>query len=278
MQSTLSRIWTYVASHIDDRGLFIKFPQHFIHNRRYALLVTYWKDSALSDRVRGIPAYPIVYTLVQAQYLCAARSFKRLASEKLLPANILLSEIDNVIETLRTALFTHLFSSENQYFYIGFDSNGPLRSINSDSLHVLYYLEAEDMILYEVKLQQLELYLSGLQTKIGYKCALLTVDSFIDPYHQNSVWPFEQAFIHIAASRSGINLPIVREVTSRMAVHLHSLDVTLYPEYFSLEQSNQYAGSDDESWRAVGCKTQLWTAAAAAYFLKQNTTLDPKFV
>lgn len=43
-----------------------------------ALKVTYWKDSALAQRVNGEPASPVAYLLVQSQTLAAVRSFNAL--------------------------------------------------------------------------------------------------------------------------------------------------------------------------------------------------------
>ncbi len=43
----------------------------------YALHVTYWKDSVVSDRIGGRVAYPVAYSLIQAQYAKAIRRYRQ---------------------------------------------------------------------------------------------------------------------------------------------------------------------------------------------------------
>src|SRR6266481_629289 len=71
-QDNIKRALDYSLTHIKD-NLFIESPE-FCGAKAFALPVTYWKDSQITGRSRGVPIYPVIYSVVQAQYIDALRS------------------------------------------------------------------------------------------------------------------------------------------------------------------------------------------------------------
>ena len=77
-------------------------------------------------------------------------------------------------------------------------------------------------------------------------------------YHAKTVWPFEQAMIHLGAERFG--LPQITAVCQRIISHIQ--DAT--PETLSL----------DPNLNSVSCDPQLWTIAARVYFEERAAGKD----
>jgi glycogen debranching enzyme len=119
---------------------------------------------------------------------------------------------------------------------------------------MLYFLEKDDLP--EKRVERIVKASKVLETRLGYRtldpaekynAALGTTE---DGYHARTVWPFEQAFIHIAARKFG--LPAVTKVSERIVRHLDT-----FPELFII---------DDSGYRSGGSQIQLWTVAAKHYF------------
>ena len=71
-KKNIEQATNYILRHIDENGFFIEDPK-FCGNDKFALKVTYWKDSCLIDRDNGMPDYPVVYTLPHIQNLDGLR-------------------------------------------------------------------------------------------------------------------------------------------------------------------------------------------------------------
>jgi len=76
---SLSRAFQYIIRHTSLEDNYFETPR-FCGAPKFALAVTYWKDSPWVGRPDGIPVWPVTYTLVQAQALAAVRSYNRLSA------------------------------------------------------------------------------------------------------------------------------------------------------------------------------------------------------
>lgn len=247
----LEKAVDYILRHL-KQGVFIEDPA-YSNARQYLLKVTYWKDSTLAERSLGKPYYPVVYPLAHIQNMRGLRSAAYLlASENLSPK----------IKAMQAAL-SNLFDEDRGVFYIALDNHGPVRGISSDNLQALFYLQPGKLS--SEKLAKILSAISALETPIGYR----TLDEETArpcqrAYHTCSVWPFEQALIHIATHKhqqwaEHNNLPFLNKqlkhtesVCRRIA---NKLDTA--PEFFILEK---------EGARKAGADPQLWTIAAKHYF------------
>jgi hypothetical protein len=70
----------YIKSHLID-NVFYEDPKH-CGNNKFALKVTYWKDSEILKRKNGEPVYPIAYTLAHITNLCALRCASKILNDK----------------------------------------------------------------------------------------------------------------------------------------------------------------------------------------------------
>lgn len=231
----------YILSHVKD-DLFIEDPG-FCGSNEFALKVTYWKDSEIIGRENGKPKYPVVYTLAHVQN---ARGLKSAA--KLLGSKSLKEKAEKMIEGLKK-----LYDEENGGFCIGIDSEGCIKAKSSDSLHVLFYLEKE-----EVSKEMLEGIVEtsvSLETPAGYRTLdTKSTKQVKDKYHAGTVWPFEQAIINSAARKHGLKR--VEEISSRIMKYLNTA-----PELFVIERNQVEKG---------GCDPQLWTLGAKEYFMNRD--------
>ena len=234
----------YIHRHVND-GLFRESPA-FSGAKKYALNVTFWKDSAIHDRKKGEPVYPVVYTLANIQNMYALRKTADLVKA----AGLNLDK--QILEDLATSMskgLEKLFDYELGTFYIAVDAHGPIRGVSSDSLHALYYLEPGD--LQEDQLERIVRASAELETPAGYRTlSPKLADKLEDKYHVNTIWPFEQAIIHTGAGKFG--LQHVQEVSKRVVPYLNT-----NPEIFELDGTEVKKG---------GCDPQLWTIAAKSYF------------
>ena len=236
----------YALSHLKD-DVFYEDPV-FSDAEQYGLLATYWKDSHLPERPAGHPMYPVVYPLVQAQYIRAFR-----AASDLLKRDDLAEKAGDMVRALH-----RFFDWDLGSFVVASDRKGNVRAVSSDALHMLFYLEpgdlTQDMIDEIVRTSQL------LETPVGYRT--LEPDAVAHPqteveyyegYHSDSVWLFEQAMIHIGARKFGLS--DVMEISERIKGPL---------EGFSGELLDI---ADDGSIIPGGTTTeQLWSDAAKVYF------------
>lgn len=227
----------YILSHLDKNYLFYEDPK-FCGAKRFALKVTYWKDSEIFGRKNGQPEYPVVYTLAHVQNMAAIRA----ASEILHSKDLL-----KIHQKMRNSLQNLLYDKKSGSFYIAIDKKGPIKGISSDSLHALLYLEPEDIT--DDQIREIEKSSLNLETSIGFR----TLSSRIKTnniYHSRTVWPFEQAIIHMGAKK--FNLKKIQKISLRI---MQFLDTD--PEYFIISKHNI---------KKAGCDPQLWTIAAKKYF------------
>lgn len=233
---------SYIISHLRD-GMFTEDPS-FSKAEDYALKVTYWKDSEILGRNNGKPKYPVVYTLAHIQNTRGLRS-----AAKLLDTDELKLHIERMVEAL-----PKLYDDELGTFYIAIDSQGPIRGVSSDALHALFYLSSDDLS--KKNLDRIIETSQELETELGYRTLSPSVSgSMEDRYHANTVWPYEQAIIHVGARKFGLRN--VQKVSSKMASHLDT-----DPEIFVLDRENIKKG---------GCDPQLWTIAAKKYFTEPRS-------
>lgn len=240
-KEALARRAAYICSHINEGGLFEEDPR-FSGATKFALKVTYWKDSALIDRENGEPKYPIVYTLAHLQNMRAIRSAAQLLSSR---------KLSQLADRMLKAALDELWDEELGTFYIAKDKKGPIRGISSDSLHALFYLSPGDLT--QEQLDSIAKNCHILETPIGY----LVLDPRLakrvsDSNHSKTLWPFEQALIHNGAVK--FQLTHVQQVSERVASALEDTDT----EKFLLTNGKfEKAGNDP----------QLWTIAAKQYFM-----------
>jgi len=240
-RSALSAAAQYIIAHVQD-GLFIEGPS-FANAESFALRVTYWKDSVVAGRDGGEPAYPITYSLAHYQARNALR-----AAAALLEDSALDKKASEMTEAGRA-----LFSAEHGYFFLGRDSLGPITAITSDALHLLFYIDPGE---FEPEVIARDISATtSLETAIGYrtmeKCSAAGLEN---SYHASTVWPFEQAFIHIGALRHGVEA--VAQIAERIIPFLDT-----QPEYFRVGNGEP---------KKAGCDPQLWTIAAKSYFARNT--------
>lgn len=240
----LEKAVEYILSHVVN-NLFVEDPK-YCGAKRFALRVTYWKDSQVPDREEGLPIYPAVFTLAHVQNLRALRS-----AAHLLQAPDLAKKADAMVKYMSV-----LYDEKRGLFHIGIDQRGFLPGVSSDNVHMLYYLNKGDIT--EGKVQSIITNTGILETDYGY-LTVTTQDPWLSQditihtgYHTNTIWPFEQAFIHQGALK--FDLPHVLEVSGRISAHLDT-----YPEIIS------FAGG---RFKKGGDILQLWTVAAKSYFDK----------
>ena len=244
-RKNISQAVNYIKTHLRKHA-FIEDPK-FCGNNKFALKVTYWKDSELYGRKNGEPVYPVVYSLAHIQNMRALRS-----AAKLLGSNELKMCAEEMAETLQK-----LYDNELRTFYIAVDSQGLIGGISSDSLHALFYLNQDDLL--KEKLEQIVLTSEILETPMGYGTLNpQLIDNTKDQYH-STIWPFEQALINIGAKK--FNLSHVAEVSSRVTKYLNT-----DPETFEIN-GGRIEGR--------GCDPQLWTIATRDYFKNNQDGIFP---
>ena len=237
----------YIFSHIKHK-LFLETPKH-CGSDRFALNVTYWKDSEMPDRENGTPTYPVAYTLSHIQNLRALKSASFLLHDSL---------FQEIADDMLVQLKKFLIDRGRNIFYLARDAEGPIVAVSSDMLHSLFYLERGDLEKDLIK-GILENSVS-LETKMGYR-ALSEEDSrkVGDIYHSKTIWPFEQAIINIGARKFGLNR--IEKISSRI---INYLDTN--PEIFIIRDGLIEKGGNDP---------QLWTIAAKKYFNSNRKGIFP---
>lgn len=244
----------FMEAHLVN-GLLVEDPT-YSGASGYALRATYWKDSQLPQR--GDPAYPVAYTLVQAQAVAAFRAAAVLAE-----GNPQLEDTARNLSALagiaRDALFEQLWDSELNIPLIAHDQQGGISGISSDILHLLAYLEPGDIS--EHHLGLIEQASQQLATPYGYR-TLANGHRDYDPhaYHLGAIWPFEQAMIAFGACRHG--MPRVRDIAGRV---IDVLEAEGFPElvYWTGQASIENALAVP----GQGCDLQLWTLAVPTALL-----------
>ena len=227
----------YLLLH-SKKGYFMEDPL-FSKAKEYALKVTYWKDSELISREEGKPIYPISYTLVNAQTICALRV-----------AGDLLNKKYHKIADKMIKKFNEIFYDLGKGFCIAIDKKGKIFGNSSDFLHMLFYLKKGDLSEFQIdKILENSI---DLETKFGYRTLSEKEETLVkDRYHSSTIWPFEQAVIHEGSKN--FNLPRPQEVSKRITNKIKND----FPELLKFE---------NEEWSKGGCNPQLWTIAASEYF------------
>lgn len=230
----ITRALRYITSHL-HRGIFYEDP-HKCGAERFALKVTYWKDSELND-VEKEPVYPIAYSLVHFQNAEAVRAMGQLLNRKWL--------LRRSERMLRRGLE---FFWRDDHFIIARDGNGRvIDAPSSDSLHSLLYIDPE-----EIEPQypsKVVAYSEQLVTRTGYLPAIRQVEE-LDTYHTDKVWVHEQALLHAAARRH--DLQRAQEVAGRIIGTLEKG----FPELVDPTEEGAHAGNT----------VQLWSIGAYLYF------------
>lgn len=232
----------YILSHLVN-NLFVENPEYCGGNR-FAYPVTYWKHAGILNRKQGVPAYPAVFTLAHVQNMKALKS-----------AGILLEAPDLLHTAAVMKRFLYIFfDDKHQVFSSGLDQKGYYPGTTSDTLHLLYYLDENEIS--KDKLDKIVSQTKILETPYGYLTAnlaeaWLSKQILVTPsIHHNTVWPFEQAFIHMAARKFALSH--VTEVSERIYKHLHD-----FSELFFLHK--------DEYWNE-GKEIRLTSIAVKEYF------------
>lgn len=230
----------YLLAHVDERGLFVESPS-FCGAERFALRVTYWKDSVVFGRKGGEPTWPAVFTLAHVQNMAGLRAIGELLGDE-----PLLATAQNMLSALDL-----LWDDALGGYVVALDGAGPIRVVTSDLLHMLAYLRVGDLS--AETLTALSRTSQTLETDLGYRAMPAGASRQVDyDYHAKTVWPFEQAMIHLGASRFG--LQHVQQVSQRVVPHIqHNAPETLKAE---------------PDVHSRSCDPQLWTVAARDYFAR----------
>jgi hypothetical protein len=148
---------------------------------------------------------------------------------------------------------------------VGVDKLGALGGVSSDMLQMLWFLREDDVsaaVLHDIMDAS-----RVLETTHGYKCLFVPrLDAehrrHHDDYHDQSVWPFEQALIHQAARRFGtLHMAQVAYRMRGALLQPASGAAVSFAEYFAPSTESRHAH------RPQGCHMQLWTVASAVYFM-----------
>ncbi len=237
----ITRALHYISSHL-RRGIFYEDPRK-CGAERFALKVTYWKDSELNDLVKE-PRYPIAYSLVHFQNKEAVRAMGQLLNRKWL--------LHRAERMMRRGMevFWH-----RDHFIIAREANGRIIDApSSDSLHALYYIDPD-----EIEPQypsKIVAYSEQLVTLAGYLSAIKQVEE-LDTYHTDKVWVHEQALLHAAARRH--DLQRAEEVSGRIIGTLEKG----FPELVDPNKGGAHAGN----------VVQLWSIGAYLYFKRLEAEL-----
>lgn len=236
----------YVLSHIDEE-LFLEDPSR-CGATRYFASATYWKDSHLPGR--EVIDYPVAYSLVQAQTVSALRSLAVLTSH--LALGWQQEELLQAAGRLVQAIWERLWDRDRGVPLIAQDRGTSVFGISSDALHMLAYLEPDDVP--ASCLEGIQAASAQLETDYGFRSyAPGQRDYAPDAYHLGSIWPHEQVFIAKGARRFGLGR--VFRGTTRV---LRALEELGFPEFVVWDGQRLSRG---------GCNVQLWTCAVPHAFV-----------
>lgn len=248
-RDNIQNAYEYIKKHVHE-GFFWESPS-FSGATKFALKVTYWKDSEIIERPNHEPAYPICYTLAHVMNMAAVRYFAKEFKN---------TEAQNLAQEMLEVLQNKLFKKEKGEFLLAYDQLGEIMVETSDCLHMLYYLEKSDL-----NQQHLEAIIdnaSNLATTHGFRTMIADFADEVEPYHAKTVWPFEQAIIHAGAVKFGLDE--IAKTASRVVKFLDTNN-----EIFVLN-------GDKTTFHKAGCDPQLWTVAARSYFKRvlETNNLD----
>jgi hypothetical protein len=223
----------YIKSHIRD-GLFYEDPAK-CGASKFALKVTYWKDSQMND-LNAEPRYPIVYTLAHFQNADAVEAIGRALGNQ-----DLLNFSNQMIEKGFDSLW------KVDHFIVALDGYGnEIDPVSSDSLHSLLYINPD--YIPDGHAQKVQKYMEKLQTKAGYLSGI-ACKGIIDDYHTRYIWTHEQALLHAASKKHSLDKGA--EVCARVNGF-----IDLFPELID----------PTDGFKPAGNHPQLWTVGARQYF------------
>ncbi|MEM7333197.1 MAG: hypothetical protein AAF490_14000 [Chloroflexota bacterium] len=240
LKTAVSQAITYTQTHLREDYLFEESPS-YCGADRFALKVTYWKDSVLYGRPNGETAWPAVFTLAHVQTLAGVR-----AIGQVLNSTVILELASKMHQALDS-----LWDDSLGCYISAMDRLGRMPILTSDTLHMLAYLQPGDIS--SNQLAKIAETVTNLESELGYlvmsghDAASLQYD-----YHAKTVWPFEQGLIHLGAVKFG--LPHIAKICERVVPHIQT------------SASETLAVSNDLN--SPSCDPQLWTLAARSYFSK----------
>lgn len=233
-RGNIERALKYITSHLMD-GVFYEDPEQ-CGAERFALKVTYWKDSELQTAEKE-PIYPIAYSLVHFQNKAAVQEMGHVLERR---------DLEDLAERM-TKRGVEEFWSEDHFVVAKEGSGRVIDPVSSDSLHTLLYLEPHEIAdKYPIKIIE---YSRQLATQRGY-LPVLDNRKGRDPYHTDYIWVHEQALLHAAARRH--RLAEAETVASRIIPILEAG----FPELANPRKNFAHAGNP----------TQLWAIGAHLYF------------
>jgi len=225
----------YIHEHLVD-DVFYEDPEH-CGAKRFALKVTYWKDSELNTPGESRePTYPIAYALPHFQCKTALRAAARLTRSRELRARA-----DAMVQRGFETFW------RRDHLSVAVQRDGTIIDPpSSDSLHSLLFLRGAEIS--DQDARAIVEYSEQLATPFGYLPGLAQHRGG-DEYHTRWVWVHEQALLHAAARRH--KLPQAERVAERILPAIaHG-----FPELI-----------DPATGNPGGNPTQLWSIGAHVYF------------
>lgn len=224
----------YITSHLIE-GIFYEDTRQS-GSERFALKVTYWKDSELNTTKKE-PHYPIAYSLVHFQNKAGLQEIAEITGNQEL----------GQLATYMARRGIEEFWRDN-HFIVARERNGSvIDTPSSDSLHSLLYLKTDEIE--QDKTEAIEQYSEQLATSGGYLPALQQVAD-LDNYHTGFVWVHEQALLHAAAQRHNLK-------------HAKKVSMRILP---TLEKGFPELTDPIKNFEGTGNPTQLWSIGAYLYF------------
>ena len=229
----------YIYEHLVD-DVFHEDPEQ-CGAKRFALKVTYWKDSELNVHGENRePNYPIAYTLAHFQCKTALRAAARLTRSRELRARA-------------DAMVRRGFETfwRGDHFTVAVQRDGTtIDPPSSDSLHSLLFLRRAEISAEDAR--AIVDYSEQLATPVGYLPGLAQQEGG-DEYHTRWVWVHEQALLHAAARRH-----MLRQAECVAERILPAIGHG-FPELI-----------DPATRKPGGNPTQLWSIGAHVYFERER--------
>lgn len=248
-KNSLKKAADYITNSIDNNFLFREMPPG--GSGKYALKVTYWKDSILPEaNGKTEPIYPVIYPQVQF-----------IAARGLLSASILLNDnsLANIAEAMIQTGIDQFIREDGYVVYQ--DKHKQLIQTSSDELHSLAYIPQRYSKY--LPLEAISNRAVQLSTPFGYMCTPIDISNQLsDNYHGSSVWIFEQAMIHYGANKFGLDKE--KKIASLIADHILEGQELLAIDYDHIGQITP---------TPAGNNRQLWSIAAKEYFINSNNLL-----
>jgi len=248
-KDTLEKAADYIINSLDDNYLLWEKPPD--NGDKYALKVTYWKDSILPEtNGKTEPIYPVIYPQIQF-----------IAARGLLSASKILNKPD--LSYVADSMFQIGIKQfiQRQGYVVYKDQHKELLQTSSDELHSLAYIPQKYRK--ALPLRSISARAKQLSTPFGYMCTPMEVaEKLPDNYHGSTVWVFEQAMIHYGANKFGLDQE--KNIASLITKHIGEGQELLTVNY-------NHAGEITPT--PTGNNRQLWSLAAREYFAGRNNLL-----